>query len=173
MSQTNSETQTKESTVQLAGGNHEQLELKTLGLISELEMQLEKVSSSRNTQVEGASEYSNKLLTLLLDFTDENFPDGEGAASMKSIEVASFASLAHKEAIDTLSWGFAISNLFGKSICSDERVCKSYDKLGDAVLTACVTVLRQAVTAVGFDSSHAETIEQSSAIFVEQFRASW
>lgn len=173
MSQINTEIQNQEPSQFVTGYHRAELELATLGLISELEMLLEKLPSSRNAKVEGASECSNKLLTLLLDFIDANFPAGKAAESMKAIEIASFASLAHKEAIDTLSWGFAISNLFGKSICSDERVCESYRNLGESVLEACVTVLRQAVATLGFDSSYAENIEQSSSSFVEQFRARW
>ena len=177
MSQINPEMQTSDSpasqSVATSNVHHAELEIAALGLISELEVRVEKISSNSNSKVEGATETSNKMLTLLLDFADKHLPEDAAAKSLKAIETASFASLAHKEAIDTLSWGFAISNLFGKSICSDERVCTSYTRLGEDVLAACVTVLRQVVAAVGFDSTHAETIEQTTAILVEEYRASW
>ena len=177
MSQINPEMQSSDSpasqSVATANFHQAELEIASLGLISQLEMHVEKMGTNRNSKVESASESSNKLLTLLLDFSDSNLSEDAAAKSLKAIETASFASLAHKEAIDTLSWGFAISNLFGKSICSDEGVRTSYERLGEAVLTACVAVLRQVVAVVGFDSTHAETIEQSTAIFVEEFRANW
>jgi len=124
-----------------------------------LELQFEK-TISRSDHVENASGTTDKILTQLLEFSDKHLPEESAARAMKEIQKASFAGLVHKEALDTLSWGFAISNLFGKSVSSDPRVSESYKNLGEALLTACVSVLKEAATAAGTDSQQAETIEQ-------------
>jgi hypothetical protein len=155
-----------------ANVSHSDLELGCINLISQLEIQ---ISSARRKSghVEKASDNTDKLLTVLLDFCEEFLGEQVSARAMKDIEKASFASLAHKEVLGSLSWGFAIQSLFGKSACADERVRLTYEALGEALLGACVSVLRQAVTTVGFDTSIGKTIEQSTAVFVEEFRASW
>lgn len=149
-----------------------QLELAAISLISQLELQFEK-SFGRSDHVENASGNSDKILTQLLDFSDKHLSEESAAKALQQIKKASFAGLIHKEALDTLSWGFAISNLFGKSVNSDARVSESYKNLGDALLTACVSVLREAVAAAGTGSQQAETIEQSTAVLVEEFKSSW
>ncbi|QEG21430.1 hypothetical protein [Mariniblastus fucicola] len=149
-----------------------ELELGCINLISQLEMQIESARSGSG-HVEKASVNTDKLLSVLLDFCDQYFDGDTAGVALESIEKASFASLAHREVLSSLGWGFAVRNLFGKSVCSDDRVRQTYDSLGNALLTACVSVLRQAVLAVGCDSAVGKTIEQSTAVFVEEFKANW
>ncbi len=152
--------------------HRQELELAAISLISQLELQIQR-AFERGSHVESASENADKLLTVLLDFSDAHLSDGAAALTLKEIEKASFSSLAHREMLNSLSWGFAISNLFGKSASSDERVRQTYNGLGEALLCACVSTLRQTVQEVGTDSPQAQTIEQSIAVFVEEFRANW
>lgn len=174
MNQTNSNTTLASTTQQSDGVSvcHADLELAAITLISQLEVQIQK-AIDRGSHVEKASEIADKLLTLLLDFSERNLSEESANTALKDVEKASFSSLAHREVLNSLSWGFAISNLFGKSVCSDERVRQTYDRLGEDLLGACVSTLRQAVGAVGPESTQAETIEQSIAVFVEEFRTSW
>lgn len=151
----------------------EEMEFACVNLISQFENQIDS-AKSRSSHVEDAGTNADKLLSVLLDFVENNL-SGEASTKpcMQAIEKCSFASLAHKEGLNSLGWGFAISNLFGKSVCSDERVRQTYGELGDALLTTCVTVLRQAVATVGSESETAKSIEQSTAVFVEEFKANW
>ena len=160
----------------VAGGSQlssSELELGCINLISQLEIQIASAKESRTDHIENAGENGEKLLTVLLDFCTQYIGEAEAAQPLQEIERASFASLALKQAIGSLGWGFAISNLFGKSVCSDEKVRESYDALGQSLLTACVSVLRQAILAVGPDSEIGQTIEQSTAVFAEEFNANW
>ena len=152
-----------------------ELELSCINLISQLELQVESARSgnSRGRHVENAPGNTDKLLSVLLDFCDNNFDKASADASVKSIQKASIDSLALREVLGSLGWGFAVSNLFGKSVVSDVRVRQSYESLGESLLTACVSVLKQAVTTVGPDSPAAEMIQQSTAVFVEEFKANW
>lgn len=149
-----------------------EIEMGCINLISQLEMQVSS-AKSRNDHVERAGENTDKLLSALLDFCDDFLVDESLARSMAAIEKASYASLAHKEVLDSRSWGFAIRNLFGTAATSDESVNQTYTLLGDALLEACVAVLREAVAAVGSESETGKTVEQSIAVFVEEFKANW
>jgi len=175
MSQTNSIPNSDAQSTGLPVGakvSNAELELGCINLISQLEMQIDSAKSSSN-HVENASSNTDKLLSVLLDFCEEYLDESATAGPMKQIQKAGFASLAHKEVLGSLGWGFAISNLFGKSAGTDERVQETYGKLGDDLLCACVAVLQQAVDAVGADSETGKTIEQSAAVFVEEFKANW
>jgi len=149
-----------------------ELELNCINLISQLEMQIESARTG-SEHVENASGNTDKLLSVLLDFCECNLDKESNAASLKNIEKASFASLALREVVGALGWGFAVRNLFGKKLCSDDEVRQTYESLGDALLCACVSVLKQAAEAVGPESAVGETIEQSTAVFVEEFKANW
>lgn len=176
MSQTKSQIPNTPQPNSVPAGNttvdHAELELDCINLISQLEMQ---ISSARtgSEHVENASGNTDKLLSVLLDFSERNFDEATSVKVMKDIKKASFASLALKEVVASLGWGFAVRNLFGKKLCSDDQVRQTYEDLGDALLGACISVLRQAVVAVGFESETGKTIEQSTAVFVEEFKASW
>jgi len=148
------------------------LEFACVNLISQFENQIDS-AKSRSNHVENAGVNADKLLAVLLDFCDNNLPEGAPESVMNEIKKASFASLAHKEGLNSLGWGFAISNLFGKSVSSDPKVRQTYKDLGDVLLSASVAALREAVATVGFDSETGKSIEQSTAVFVEEFKANW
>ncbi len=149
-----------------------EFELGSINLISQLEIQIDS-AKSRSNHVANASENTDRLLSVLLAFCDEFLAGEHFAQASQSIEKASFASLAHNEVLSTRSWGFALKSLFGSDVCNDESVRQTYDQLGEALLKACVAVLTQAVATVGSDSPTGKTIEQSTAIFVEEFKANW
>jgi len=177
-----SQTHSNLTTAELLGGQQpvvasskispDDLEFACVNLISQFENQIDS-AKSRSNHVENAGVNADKLLAALLDFCESKLPEGASASVMPVIEKASFASLAHKEGLNSLGWGFAISNLFGKSVSSDPRVRQTYAGLGDALLTASVAVLREAVATVGFESETGKSIEQSTAVFVEEFKANW
>ncbi len=149
-----------------------EIELGCINLISQLEMQIAS-ARSRSSHVEKASDNTDRLLTVLLNFSDEFLTGEKFEKACQSIEKASFASLAHKEVLTTRSWAFALRSLFGSDACSDDSVRQTYDNLGEALLHACVSVLRQTVATVGYDSATGKMIEQSTAVFVEEFQANW
>lgn len=150
----------------------DQLEFECVNLISQFENQIDS-AKSRSNHVENAGANADKLLAALLDFCDKNFVDGAPTDVMALIEQASIKSLFHKDKLNGLGWGFAISNLFGKSVCSDDGVRETYEGLGEALLSACVGALRAAVATVGSESETGKSIEQSIAVFVEEFKANW
>jgi hypothetical protein len=152
--------------------SHDDLEFACVNLISQFENQVDS-AKSRSNHVENAGENADKLLSALLNFCEENLSSESVENVMGQIEKASFASLAHKESLNSLGWGFAISNLFGKSVSSDETVRKTYTDLGNELLAACVAVLREAIAIVGTDCETGKSIEQSTAVFVEEFKANW
>ena len=175
MSQLNSIQNSEAKSNQLPAGSNvsnAELELGCINLISQLEMQVDSARSSNN-HIENAGANTDKLLTVLLDFCEEYLDESVTDGPVKQIQKASFSSLAHKEVLGSLGCDFAISNLFGKSAGTDARVKETYTKLGDDLLRACVAVLQQAVVAVGADSPTGKIIEQSTAVFVEEFKASW
>lgn len=176
MSQIDSHTSNAPQPNSLPTGNikvsNEELELDCINLISQLEMQISSARTGRE-HVEKASGNTDKLLSALLDFCERNFDEAAAAVPLQNIKKASFSSLALKEVVASLSWGFAVRNLFGKKLCSDVQVRQTYEELGDSLLCACVSVLRQAVIAVGSESEVGKTIEQSTAVFVEEFKTSW
>ncbi len=149
-----------------------EVEMGCINLISQLEMQASS-AKSRSDHVEQAGENTDKLLSALLEFSDEFLVDDSHQRAMDAVEKASYASLAHKEVLSTRSWGFAIRNLLGKAAVSDESIKETYTLLGEALLAACVSVLREAVAIVGSESTAGRTVEQSIAIFVEELKANW
>ena len=152
--------------------SHADLELDCINLIAQLETQIESAKSGSG-HVEKASENTDKILNALLHFSEEHFEGERFDRAVASIEKASYASLAHREVLNTRSWGFAIKNLLGKSADSDASVRQTYEKLGDATIETCVTVLREVALLVGPETDCGKTIEQSTAVFVEEFRANW
>ncbi len=178
MSQPNTNSTTeKESPSSASSSNvrtvaNAEVEMGCINLISQLEMQISS-AKSRSNHVEQAGENTDKLLSALLEFSDEFLVDESHQRAMDAVEKASYASLAHKEVLNTRSWGFAIRNLLGKAAMSDESIKETYLLLGDALLESCVSVLREAVAIVGSESDAGNTVEQSIAIFVEEFKANW
>lgn len=175
MSQTTPYSQPENQVDAFAAGakvSHGELELSCINLIAQLEIQVES-ARTRTGHVENASENTDRVLTQLLDFADAHLVGKRFEQSISAIEKASFASLAHKEVLSARSLGSKIRNLFGSNACADESVRQTYDKLGDSVLEACVEVLRQAVATLGAESSAGATIEQSTAVFMEEFKANW
>ncbi len=152
-----------------------EFEIGCINLISQLETQVASArgDGGRNGHVENASENTDKLLELLLNFCDEFLTGERFDNAFEEIKKAKYASMAHKEVLDTRSWGFALMNLFGAHACSDASVRQSYDNLGDALLGACSATLLQAIEAAGSDSEIGKTVEQSLVVFVEEFQASW
>lgn len=166
-----------QNTAQAASANdvsQAELELGCINLMSQLETQIASArGDGRGGHVENASENTDKLLSLLLVFCDDFLVGEKFDRACAAIEKASFASLSHKEVLNTRSWGFAIRNLFGTPACKDASVRGTYDALGESLLAACVTVFREAIAMVGFESEFAEIIEQSAAVFVEEFKSAW
>jgi len=149
-----------------------ELELSCINLISQLEMQIASARTGSG-HVENAPANTDKLLSVLLDFCDMNLDKASAESALKDIHKASLSSLELKEVLASLGWGFAFSHLFGKSVTTDVRVRQTYAALGDSLLCACVSVLKKAVETVGTESPAAEMIEQSTAVFVSEFKANW
>jgi hypothetical protein len=150
-----------------------ELELGCINLISQLEIQVASAREAKGGHVENAAENTDRLLEVLFEFGEEFLNPERQKKACDAIQKASYASLAHKEVLNTRSWGFAIKNLLGKPACSDASVRQTYDNLGESLLAACVTVLQQAAASVGFESETGQMIEQSTAIFMEEFKTSW
>lgn len=149
-----------------------ELDLACVNLISQLEMQIES-ARNRSNHIEKACENADEVLNLLLQFCEDHLTGDRFENAIKSIENASYASLAHKEVLDTRSWGFAIKSLLGNAAANDPSVLQTYQNLGKAVSVACVSVLNQFADLAGVGSDRAKTIQQSAAVFVDELNANW
>lgn len=147
-----------------------ELELACINLISQLEMQIEN-AKTRSNHIEKAGDNADTILNVLLHCCEEYLSGDQFQSAIEAIEKASYASLAHREVLNTRPWGFAIKNLLGNAAANDPSVQQTYQQLGNALSVACNSVLNVFSELAGADCGR--TIQQSAAVFVEELNANW
>ena len=159
-----------QSPQQTSGANAE-LEIECIDLVCKLEHELAVAKEGyRDDQVTESAETSERMLTLLLTFSQAHLPDD--MEELHAAATIAFEKLAaHKKVIKSQSWTRSLISVFYDSV--DENAVSSHAELGKSMAQVCATVFVATIHRLGAESNVARQVEQSMELFVDEFTENW
>ena len=149
-----------------------EMELACIDLVCQLEHRLAVAKEGyRDDQVGGSDVTSERMLKLLMDFSEAHLEDEDMDDIRASMKTALEKVADHRKVVSSESWTRSFIRVFFDSV--DENSVVTHTELGEAMAEACATVFVATIKNLGSESNVAKQVEQSMELFVEEFTKNW
>ena len=170
--QKNSPTETTKQSPAVSSQPDAEMELACIDLVCQLEHQLAVAREGyRDDQVGGPDVTSERMLKLLLDFSESHLQDQDMYKVNASMITATEKIAEHRKVVNSETWTRSFIRVFFDSV--DENSVATHTELGKAMAQACATVFVVTINKLGAESDVAKQVEQSMEVFVEEFTENW
>ena len=153
--------------------NYQELEISCINLLSKLENVLAKaIELEKDDFIDEAAEIGRVMLSNLSAFTTKHLAGEAADQAADEIGKAETRTYAYEHVLQTRPFVTSLVRAFW-NVEEKPEIVDAHQKLGDALARASTVALYHTVSLIGPDSEFGQEIDQSTVLFVEQFKASW